>query len=467
MNIIIDKRPLFLLLILKYYKFVATLFLALVFYTLLDFTPENISVAGYRTILIFIFAAVLWATNLIPSAITGLLILVLIPALSIYPIKQTFSLFGNEPLFFILSAFIISIATEKSGLSRRVTLHLLKYGTGEKEKLTSIVYILGASLSFFMPEHAVSVLILPIILSIANTLKLAKGSSNYGKLLFLSLAYGTIIGGIATFLGGARNALAVGLLQEIAGKRISFLEWIRFSLPLVIILLGTGYLILRHLFKPEEIDLTDVKENIVKELKRLAPFTFKEVVTLFIILFAVSGWMLIGHSGIGLGGIALISAILFFVLGVISWEEAERGINWSAIFMYGGALTLGTVFSKTDAIEFIMQKINFSNVGFVTYIFVIGIISLILTEFVSNAAVVALILPVALKIGASLGYDLKIITVSNALMSGLAFALPIGTPSHFVCYSTNYYGIKDSLKAGLLLNFVALLGLYICIKFFW
>ncbi len=467
MNVVIDKRPLPLLLLLKYHKFAILIAISLIFYSLLGFTPKNISVAGYRIILVFVLSAILWATEIIPSAITSLLILVLIPLLSIYPVKQTYSLFGNEPLFFILSAFIISVATEKSGLSRRITLLILNYGAKKKENLLLFVYLLGAGLSFFMPEHAVSAIILPIIVSIAKTLKLQQGKSNYGKLLFLSLAYGTITGGIATFLGGARNALAVGILQEISGEKISFLEWLRYSLPLVILLLSVGHLVLRSLFKIEEINITEVKVEIERELKRLAPFTFKEVVTLLIILFAITGWLIVGHSGIGLGGIALISAILFFVLGIISWEEAHQGINWSAIFMYGGALTLGTVFSKTDAVDFIIRKLELSQLNFVTFIFIISTLALILTEFVSNAAVVALLLPVSLKIGVSLNFEPKIIAVSIALMSGLAFMLPIGTPSHLVCYSTNYYKIKDSIKAGLVMNLAAILGLFLCIKIFW
>lgn len=284
----------------------------------IQITPHNISIEGYRISLVFLFAIILWATNIIPSAITGLLVLVLIPALSIYPAKKTYSLFGNEPVFFILSALIISIAVEKSGLARRVTLHLLKHGADRKDKLPLYVYLLGATLSFFMPEHAVSVLILPVLLSIAKTLNLEKEKSNFAKLLFLSLAYGTIIGGIATFLGGARNALAVGLLQEIGGIKISFFEWLNYSLPLVIILLFVGYFLLFYLFKPENLDLTAVKEDINKELNKLPPFTIKELITAFIIVLAVTGWIVMGHSGIGLAGIALSSAILFLVLGIIT-----------------------------------------------------------------------------------------------------------------------------------------------------
>lgn len=467
MKVIIDKRPIALLFILRYLKLIALVFLTIIFYLLLQITLEGLSKEGYRIILVFLFSGILWATNLIPPAITALLIFVLIPFLEILPAKKTYALFGNEPLFFILSAFMISIATEKSGLTKRITLLVLEFGANRSNRLILFTFLLGVILSFFMPEHAVALLILPIIMSIADTLQLKKLSSNFGKLLFMSLAYGTIIGGVATFLGGARNALAVGLLEEISGKKFGFFEWIRYSLPLVIMLSLPCNFVLFKLFKPESIMLSDVSKNIRRELDKLPPFTFTELTTAIIILFTIISWIFVGHNGVGFGVISLTSAILFFLFGIISWEDAEKGINWSAIFMYGGALTLGATFSQTDAGSYLIKNLPLISDKFWLFILLLGFVSLFLTEFISNATVVALILPLALKAGSAFEYDLKVITVTNALMSGLAFALPIGTPSHFVCYSSGYFSIKDSLKAGIVMNIFSLLALIICIKFIW
>lgn len=467
MNIIIDKRPIPVLLLTRYFKFITLSVLISVFYFFLQYNPEGLSKEGYRIILVFLFSGILWSTNLIPPAITSLLIFVLIPILDILPAKKTYALFGNEPLFFILSAFMISIATEKSGLSKRITLHIIKLGATNSKRLILFIFLLSSLMSFFMPEHAVAALILPIVLSIAEVLHLQKLSSNLGKLLFLSLAYGTIIGGITTFLGGARNALAVGLLEEIGGIKIGFFEWIKYSLPFVIMLMLPGYLLLITLFKAEDIELSDVLTSIKRELEKLPPFTFLELSTGLIITTTVLSWIFVGHKGIGLGVISLASAILFFIFGIISWKDAEAGINWSAIFMYGGALTLGATFSQTDATNYFINKLPFLKNSFWLYILTIGFASLMLTEFISNATVVALLLPLALKVGNTFGYDLKIITVTNALMSGLAFALPIGTPSHFLCYSCNYFSIKDSLKAGLIMNIISLIAMIICMIFFW
>lgn len=467
MSIVIDKRPIILLFLIRYYKFFLLLAIFLLFIFLLNFEVANLSKEGYRISLVFLLTAVLWATNLIPVAITSLLVLVLIPALSILPAKKAFSLFGNEPLFFILSAFIISSATEKSGLSKRITLLILSKATNTAKKLAFLIYITGLLMSFFMPEHAVVFFLFPIVMGIAEVLKLEKIKSNFGKLLFISLAYGTIIGGIATYLGGARNALAVGLLEEIWGIKISFIDWLKYSLPIVIPLSISGFIVISNIFKPESINIEIVTKKIKRELETMPPFTFTELIVLFIILITITGWIIIGHKGIGLAGISIISAVLFFIFRVIEWQDVEKSINWSAFFMYGGAITLGTVFAQTDAGTYLINKFGITETKIIIYALIVGAIAIFITEFISNATVVALLLPVILKSGINLASDLKILTASVALMSGLAFILPIGTPSHLICYSSGYYNIKDSIKAGFILNALSLLFLFLALKFIW
>lgn len=467
MKVTIDNRPIFLLFLLRYYKFFLLIAIFSLFIFFLNFEVNNLSKEGYRIILVFLLTAILWSTNLIPTAITSLLVLVLIPALSILPAKKTFSLFGNEPLFFILSAFIISSATEKSGLSKRITLLILSKATRNAKKLAFLIYITGLLMSFFMPEHAVAVFLFPIVMGIAEVLKLEKKKSNFGKLLFISLAYGTIIGGIATFLGGARNALAVGLLEEIWGIKISFIDWLKYSLPVVIPLSIIGFIIIFKIFKPEPIDIEIATKKIKRELETLPPFTFTELIALLIILITICGWILIGHKGIGFAGVSIISAVLFFIFRVIEWQDVEKNINWSAFFMYGGAITLGTVFAQTDAGTFFINKFGIIKTDIIIYALIVGSVAILITEFISNATVVALLLPIILKSGINLDTDLKILTASIALMSGLAFMLPVGTPSHLICYSSGFYSIKDSIKAGFLLNILSLISLFIAVKFIW
>lgn len=468
MKVAIDKRPIWLLFILKYKNFFILTITFLLFFILTKYQPQELTVSGYRVVLVTVLCGFLWGTNIIPPAITGLLVIALIPLLNILPSKKTYALFGNEPVFFILSALIITIAMDKSKLSKRITLYFLSLGGDSEIKLAFSIYLLAAALSFLIPEHSVAALLFPIVKEITQVIDLKKGTSKLGKLLFLSLAWGAIIGGIATFMGGARNALAIGLLEEIGGVRIELLEWMTYSLPLVLYLLIIGFLVLVLFFKPEKANIAKAQIELQKKLKKLPPFTFKELLVAIIVIATVIGWVVVGHHGVGLAAIALISAILFLVLGIIDWKDAEKQINWGIIFMYGGAITLGSAFSQTDASKVFLSIIGgFDNLTVFQIAFICGILALALTEFISNSAVVALVLPIILKTAMTLNLNLKIITISVALMSGLAFALPIGSPSNAIAYTGEHYSIKESLKVGLLMNFFAALGLYICLKKIW
>ncbi|MEK7772873.1 MAG: SLC13 family permease, partial [Deltaproteobacteria bacterium] len=200
MSIEIDTRPIWLILLLRALRpvfFVAVTILFLYFISLP--TPQGLTPAGQKAIAIFILCLVFWVTNAVPLAITSLFAIVLVPLLGVLTKRDTYSLFGNEAVFFILGAFIIAGAIMHSGLSTRVALKIMDRFGGSPRKLLLSVFLLAASLSFFMSEHAVAAMLFPIVLEISKSLNLRPGKSNYAKLLFFALAWGCVIGGVATF----------------------------------------------------------------------------------------------------------------------------------------------------------------------------------------------------------------------------------------------------------------------------
>ena len=130
------------------------------------------------------------------------------------PQKEVYALFGNEAVFFILGAFMLAGAVMHSGLSNRIALAIMDRFGASPRKLLLSVYLIAAALSCVMSEHAVAAMLFPIVFEIAKSLGLKPGTSGYGKLLFLTLAWGCIIGGVATFLGGARVPLPWGCLKR-------------------------------------------------------------------------------------------------------------------------------------------------------------------------------------------------------------------------------------------------------------
>lgn len=468
MAVAIDKRPAWVILLNKSYRYFIFLLIVLAFSGILKLpTPEGLSPEGHKAIAVFFVCVALWVTSLIPLAITSLLAIILIPFFGIMESKKAYSLFGNEAVFFILGALILAAAIMKSGLSTRLALAVLGRFGKTPRKLLSAVYLFPAFLSFWMSEHAVAAMMFPIVVEITKVLELRPMRSEYGKALFVAMAWGCIIGGVATFLGGARNPLAVGMLLETTGRSIGFFEWMLAVVPAVVIMLAIGYFMLFRFFKIDLKNVSRVEEALIHRKIEMGKMTWEERLIGSIMFLTILAWMFLGKK-LGLANIAIASAIVLFVLDLIKWKDVEEYVNWGVILMYGGAITLGYALDRSGAAAWtanatIMQWASSP----VAVIALFSLLSIALTEFMSNAAVIAILMPVALSISVQTGIDPKVMTFAIAVPSGLAFMLPMGTPANAIAYSSGFLRIKDMVVPGLIMGVTAWLVFIIVGLYYW
>ncbi|MBN2541722.1 DASS family sodium-coupled anion symporter [bacterium] len=429
--------------------------------------PVNLSISGQRALGLFVMAIILWATNALPLSVTGLLIIALIPLTGILEASKAFALFGNRAVFFILGAFILAAAMMKSGLSHRISLLMLSKFNRSARTLIIGIIITCTLMAFIMPEHAVAAIMFPVVMIIARKLGLKPQQSKYGMILFLSMAWGSIIGGVATFLGGARNPLAIAFLKENTGLTIGFFEWFISIFPVVVILLIFAIIILFTFFKFESMDISSATQTIRDELDKIGKFKKIEKKVAFIVVVTVLCWVFISKE-VGIAVIALLSTCLLFIFNVLKWEDVEDYVNWGVILMYGGAISLGAALVETGAAEWITSL--FLHKTFLTpflFIAAIALVSKIITEGISNSATVAILLPIAFAIGTKYNINPKVLVYAIAIPSGLTFMLPIGTPPNAIAYSSGYYLIKDVLKPGLIMNIVAWVMFLLVGSLYW
>ena len=199
----IDTRPLWLIVIdrtARYQIFAVMLALFVIMFQISP--PAGLSLAGYHSLIVFAACVAIWVSGLLPLAVTSLLAMAMLPLLGIMEAKKTYALFGNEAVFFILGAFILAAAMTGSGLSARLARAMLvRFGRTSKG-LALTVFMLSALLSFCMSEHAVAAMMFSVTAEIVRSLELREDQRNYGKLLFMAIGWGCVIGGVATFLGG-------------------------------------------------------------------------------------------------------------------------------------------------------------------------------------------------------------------------------------------------------------------------
>ena len=429
--------------------------------------PDGLSNEGKNAIGIFVMAIILWVTNALPLSMTGLFVIALLPLLEVMSSKEAFSLFGNKAVFFILGAFILASSMLKTGLSKRIALGIISRFDSTPRKLVGGIMVTCAFLSFIMPEHAVAALMFPVVAVIASSLNLKPLDSNYGAFLFLSLAWGTIIGGVGTLLGGARNPLAIGLLKESTGFDISFFDWFVAVVPIVFVMLAIGFIVLNIFFKIDITDVKPAKSALKNELEGIGKMTEYEKKAGIIIMFTILSWIFLGNI-LGLAVIAILSSVSLFMFNILDWDDVESNVNWGIILMYGGAIAIGSALTVTGAAEWIANFVlNNIILTPLILILVISFVSIFLTEGISNSACVAILIPIGFSLGDVVGIHPIAMVYLIAVPSGLAFILPMGTPPNAIAYSSGYYEIRDILLPGLILNLTSWIVFIIMVFTYW
>lgn len=465
---IVDTRPLFVVLISRSARWLAFGGLGVLFLILLRLpTPADLTPAGHRALAVFIVCLVLWLTRLIPLAVTSLLAIALIPLLGIMDSSKAYSLFGNQAVFFILGAFILAAALMKTGLSTRIALIFMKQFGGSSQKLLLGALLVPAFLSFWMPEHAVAAMLFPVIVEIAKALNLERGVGQFGPAMFLSLAWGAAIGGVATFLGGARNALAVGILRETSGQSISFIEWMLAVVPIVLVMLVIAAIVIRVFFKGGVGDIAGAVDLLKKRNVELGKPSYEEKMVGLIVFLTIAAWVFLGQQ-VELASIAIVAVTALFVFKLVRWQDLEEYVNWGIILMYGGAITLGFALDKTGAAGWLAKLfINQWATAPLMIIVIFAFVSMILTEGMSNAAVVAMLMPVGLGIAKANGIDPRVMVYAISVPAGLGFAVPMGNPPNAIAFSSGFINARRMFMVGILLDIVAWVAFVLMAKYYW
>ena len=198
------------------------------------------------------FAVTLWVTEAVPFAVTSLLVVLLIPAFGIADYRVVVrSGFGDPVITFFIGVLILSAAFTRSGLGTRLVYHvLLRVGTRTDRVLLGFL-IVGVLISMWITKMAVAAMLLPIGLAILRDAGAKPLQSNFGRTIMIAVAFGPLIGGIATPAGTAANLVAIAQLKQLAHTDVSFARWMLYGLPACILMVPVAWRLLLWMFPPE------------------------------------------------------------------------------------------------------------------------------------------------------------------------------------------------------------------------
>jgi solute carrier family 13 (sodium-dependent dicarboxylate transporter), member 2/3/5 len=412
----------------------------------------------YYGVAILFLAVYMWLLTPVSFIFSTFLIITASVFLGILPQEEAFRGFSSGTLFFLMGAFILAITVEKHDLHKRIALSFLNHFGSSPKRFLLGVTLVGFFLSMLMPEHGIAALFIPILFIVfvaskrKNILK-----SNFGKANLLALSYGTSVGSIATFLGGARNILAVEIYSQYTGETVSFIRWTISTMPVALTMIIFTYLVLAKLFKLENIDMEHIRMKISDEITNMGNFSIGEKKALVFLIGGFIAWATIGQI-FGMGIIAIALAVAIASTRTISWSDVESKMPWGTLFLYVGAVTLSIVLPRTGTLNVITDFL-LSLVGDNPFIILamFTIITIFLSDVMSNASVTAIILPLALSTMGDLGLPPIVPMYTIAMASGFAFLLPVGTPSAMLVYATGNLDAKDFIKPGFILNVLGII----------
>lgn len=440
---------------------------------------DALTVVQQRVIALFVFAALMWMFEIIPNWTTSVLLIVFAlltvsnkglgflcnpeyGQLANY--KNIMAAFADPVVMLFLGGFVLAIMAEKFGLDVTLARFLLKpFGT--KPKMVLLGFLIVISLfSMFMSNTATAAMMLAFLAPVLAVLP----SDDKGKVgLTLAIPVAANIGGIGTLIGTPPNATAAKFLAE-AGYEVSFMEWATRMIPFVIIMIVFAWILLQLFFpfKSNEIKL-QIPEN-----KRKADW--KTYVVWITFIGTILLWATEQIHHINSNVVALIPLGVFTCTGIFSKEDIKE-INWSVLWLVAGGFALGTCLQETGLAKVLIEAIPFGSMSVVLVLVVAGLVCYFLSNFISNSATAALLIPILIVVAGGMA-DPNAANNASFLANGgtramisfiavcasVAMCLPISTPPNAIAASTGMVETKDMSKVGIIIGVVGFV-----LGFFW
>ncbi|MFI8416132.1 SLC13 family permease [Serratia sp. NPDC078593] len=424
---------------------------------LLPFSPqENAGLA------LLAFIGILWLTEAIHVTITALLVPIMAVLLGMLDVNKALSSFANPTIFLFFGGFALATALHIQKLDRLIANRLLMLAGGKMLLAALMLFGATAVMSMWISNTATAAMMLPLAMGVLSNLDRERDHNTYVFLL-LGIAYSASIGGLGTMVGSPPNAIAAAQLG------LDFVGWMKFGIPVVIVLMplmvGTIYLMLRP----------NLKHRFETQLEHFS-WTQSRWITLGIFLLTVFSWVFSSQLSALMGGIkqfdtlvAVGAAVLIGISGVASWSQIQQNTEWGVLMLFGGGLTLSVILKDSGASAVMAEGMAslFGASHWFIIILAVATFIIFLTEFTSNTASAALLVPVFATVAEALGMPSALLTIVIGIGASCAFMLPVATPPNAIVYGTGEIRQREMVRVGFWLNIICVLVVTLFAWYVW
>ncbi len=403
---------------------------------------------------VFLLAGTWWVFEVVPIGITSIAIGVLQALFHIREPAKAFKDFMDPSVLFIFASVMIGLVFTKTGLTKRLAYKMLMV-VGERTSMIVLgTFVVTAALTHIMAHTAVAATIYPLLISIYALYGEGDRKTNFGKTLFIGMAYVAGAGSIITLLGAARGAVALGFFKDIANKDITFFQLTYYMAPIgwMMVFLLWGFFMV--FLKPEKKTIPGLRDKARQLNADLGGITSREILAAVIVFSAILVMSLRSFvpalKAIDKTAIILISTILFFVTNILKIEDLEE-IPWNIILLFGGAMSIGFCLWETGAANWLAVNwlILFQKANWFVFVMGIAFFVMVMTNFIMNVAAIAISLPVALVIAPYLGVAGEVILFASLVAAGMPFLLLVGAAPNAIAYDSKQFTPGEFFLYGL------------------
>jgi sodium-dependent dicarboxylate transporter 2/3/5 len=439
--------------------------------------PLSLGAPAAKVLAIAALIITLWVTDAMPMPVVALLPIVLFPLMKIATIEAAAAPYADKIIFLFMGGFMLGLAIEKWNLHKRIALGIVKISGTSGDRIILGFILATGLISMWLSNTATTMMMFPIASSVVLVMQQnfkGVGNINYFSVcIMLAIAYSSNFGGIATIIGTPPNVAYVGQVQQYYGYSFSFSNWMMLCLPLSILLLFTLYFLMVKIMFPNRIKSNDVTRNIIhQELKNLGKMSVAEKRVLIVFCGTAFMWIFKDLLNKMLPFrlddtiIALIGAISLFVVPsgkkedavfLLDWKDSSK-MSWGILLLFGGGISLANQLEKAGLIGQLGNWIaGYAGSNLLLLIFLIALISIFLSEVMSNVAQVIVFAPVVAGMADALHVSPILLGMPMVLAASCASMLPMGTPPNAIVFGSGHLRLSDMVKTGFIMNIICVI----------
>ncbi|WP_373893727.1 SLC13 family permease [Virgibacillus sp. CBA3643] len=395
------------------------------------------------TLIFLLFAIIMFAWEKIPLAITAMIVAVGLTLVGVLEPSEAFAGFVDGNVLLFMAMFIIGAAVFDTGMAQKIGGFVTKFAKTERQLIVAVMIITGL-MSGFLSNTGTAAVLIPVVIGIAARSGFARPR------LLLPLVLAAAMGGNLSLIGAPGNLIAQSALNNIGGS-FGFFEYAIVGLPILII--GILYFsLIGYKFLPDREDDSQDTDSVFNQTNDYSSVPkWKQITAVLVLVLTVLAMVLEEQIGVELHVSAWTGALILVATGVISNKNAIKSIDMNTILLFVGSLALAKGIDESGAGSLIANMLIGalgSNPSPYILLFVILTVSALMSNFMSNTATTALMVPISLSIASGIGADPRAILMATVIGGSLAFATPIGMPANTMVYGLGGFKFKDYVKAG-------------------